>query len=126
MSLKDDLPEIKGTLKFQGYLLYWAVCLFVVLTLFTAGAWYLKPVWLGFERKAFVASHQYIESAQDALVKMADKYDGLSISIMRETNPDAKRLLQTQRQGVIAQMRMKAKNLKSADVPARASRILNR
>lgn len=126
MGKNDDYSPVKDTLKVQGYLLYWAISLFVVIGLFTAAAWYLKPVWLGFERKAFIASHQYIESAQDALVKMADKYDGLSTSILRETNLDAKRALQVQRRGIVAQMRLKAKNLKAADVPARVSVILNR
>jgi hypothetical protein len=33
----------------------------------TTAAYIIKPVWLGFERKAFIESHQYKESQQQAI-----------------------------------------------------------
>ena len=44
-----------------------ALVFVIIGTLATGLAMWLKPVWLGFERKAFKASHQYIEGHQAAI-----------------------------------------------------------
>lgn len=46
---------------------FYAAIFIVIGAVATGFAYWLKPVWLGFERKAFVESHQYIEARQASI-----------------------------------------------------------
>ena len=45
-------------------------------------AW-MRPVWLGFERDAFVASHQYVESHKTKIHTLMEKHDELGVQIAK-------------------------------------------
>ncbi len=64
----------------------------------------MKPVWLGFEREAFVESYQYVESHKDKMLTDVEKYDELEVQIlMYEKSGDTK---------IVDGLRMQQRSLK--------------
>ena len=47
---------------------FWALGIAAILGVISFAAIALRPAWLGFERAAFVSSHQYIESKRTAIL----------------------------------------------------------
>jgi hypothetical protein len=65
----------------SGYVIWY---FFLFLGLVVAGvfiaAW-LRPTWLGYEREAYVESHQYVETVKQEVVTLVGKYDELTTEI---------------------------------------------
>lgn len=61
---------------------YWVLGVILVTgtTFFTV---MLKPQWLGFEREAYVESHQYVESQKSQLLTNIEKHDELEAEISK-------------------------------------------
>lgn len=59
-----------------GSVIAWAVLIVLIGALVTAVGWYTKPFWLGLERKAYTASHQYVEARKTAISNYAAEYRG--------------------------------------------------
>ncbi len=72
----EDL-KIRRQWPFMKAVIVW----FVLISLLVAGlAWarvITLPAWLGFERRAFVASHQYIENKRSAIARYVAQCSGL-------------------------------------------------
>jgi hypothetical protein len=58
-----------------GATLYWyaAVALGIIVAVATT-LYAMKPVWLGFEREAVKASHQYVESSETGMLNWIEAY----------------------------------------------------
>ncbi len=72
----DDL-KIRHQWPFMKTAIVW----FVLISLLFAGLAWARiislPAWLSFERKAFVASHQYIENKRSAVARYVSQCKGL-------------------------------------------------
>lgn len=74
----------------------------------TAATMILKPAWLGFERKAFVASHQYQEAVNDALGHLRAEAARVNVEIAKaKDNPELQAALRGQLDAINVQIRMK-------------------
>jgi len=58
-----------------GWMIKLAVVLALCVVIFTIIILAFKPVFLGFERKAFKQSHQYVEGHETALLMWVDEYN---------------------------------------------------
>ena len=69
--MNNEELRLKNQLPYAKTLIFW----FILGSILVAGlSWttlMLKPAWLGFERKAYVSSHQYIESHRAAAARYA-------------------------------------------------------
>lgn len=71
--------EEHGTISVIGQMHFWIIFATAITAITLAMV--MKPVWLGFEREAFVESHQYVESHKDKLMTDIEEYDGLEAQI---------------------------------------------
>lgn len=61
---------------------YSALGLFIIVAATTV-VYAMKPTWLGFEHKAFVESHQYVEARKTEVINDIEKYHELDARINR-------------------------------------------
>lgn len=77
----DGGPEIIG--RASGYAIwFWALGIALIIGTTFVFAW-LRPAFLGFERKASVESHQYVETQKTQLLTFMEKHDELSAEILK-------------------------------------------
>lgn len=95
------------------------------------GIYYLQPAWLGLERQAFVASHQYIEGKRAMLLKLASEYDDNAVEAerLRAADPvkykDTLRGMRNQQDSLLARIRGEASLLRYNEVPEPVRRLLS-
>jgi len=79
--MKDEDVELHAEITGLGCW-YWAIGLVLIIITGFITMW-LRPVWLGFERKADVASHQYVEARKNEVLTNVEKYDELTAEIAK-------------------------------------------
>ncbi len=96
----DDHEDLKehGTILGIGAIYVWVGIGIVVMA--TTLIMYIKPVWLGMEREAFVESHQYVESHKDKLMASIEEYDELEMEIAKyeQADGDNEKIIEGMRQ----------------------------
>ena len=84
-----------------------------------------KPYWLGLERQAFVASHQYVEARRTELNDLLIKVEEIDVSLVNPSvSEGTKRGLRTQRTGLVQRMKTAASEIPDDAVPSRVTRFL--
>lgn len=81
----------------------------------TALGYWLKPLWLGMERNAYVESHQYSEARKDEMLKIVDNIEEVSSQIAGTENEKLIEQLEMQKDSLRSRLRRVA--AKSKDVP---------
>ena len=66
----------------RGFL-FWIVLIVLVGIGVTYTHACLRPTWLGYERKAYVESHQYVEARKNEVLTNVTKYDELTTEIAK-------------------------------------------
>ncbi len=109
MSTYDDL-DFHATAG-RGFL-FWVILVTAAVVGMTFVHYWLQPTWLGYEHKAFVESHQYIEARKTELLTNIEKYDDLTVQIAKyEQSPDKYVNIIT---GLKAQQRSLARKIRAA------------
>ena len=91
--------------------------------------YFLQPTWLGLERKAYKASHQYIEAKQSLLMKLASEHDKLEAEIRKyeASSVDTSRIvdgLKGQQKGLVERIREEAQRIPQKEIPPSVRRFL--
>lgn len=127
MRITPDKEEVTTTI--WGLTRGWFWLGMFMITIFAVGTGVMmtKPYWLGLERKAFVASHQYVESRRTELVQMHTQITGIDRSIARPgLSAQLKQSLGAQRLAIIARMRNAAAEIPEDSIPPVVVRFLAR
>jgi len=98
----NDLQE-HGKILGISQLYFWTA--FGMLFMSSLVALWLKPAFLGFEREAFVESHQYVEAHKDSLLTNIEEYDELEAEIAKYEQDEAN-------EKIVAGLRAQQKSLK--------------
>jgi hypothetical protein len=102
------------------------VLVFIVGAIGVGYKYVFAPIDKKIERKVAVESHQYQESAQNALVQLAEQYRRLEVDVAKNINNqvvvDA---LNSQMSAIKSQMRLKVKNVPGDMVPIGVRSIIN-
>lgn len=90
---------------------------------------YFKPVWLGFERKAFKASHQYVEGKQTQLMTLGTEYGNLTTEIAKynqnpELNAEIISGLKAQQKSIVSRIKMEAQRIPKDELPESVRKLL--
>ena len=95
---------------------------------------YFKPAFLGFERKAFKESLQYVEAKQGMLLQMVDEYnDAKTEKVKYQTAQDNDQgdyamvieSLEMQQSSLTTRIKNEAQLIKPKDVPDSVQRFIN-
>lgn len=102
----------------------WILILVLLLGSVTA-VYFFVPHWLGLQRKAFKASHQYVEGGNQALLTMNTEFleNKSRIEMYRAENNDGRyndliQTLETQNRGLMIQMKEKANLIGLDKIPS--------
>lgn len=106
----DDIEEVNFFL--GRSFLFWAILIGLVIISGTFVHYWLQPTWLGYEHKAFVSSHQYIEARKTEVLENMAKYDELTVEIAKyeQADGDNSKIIA----GLKMQQRSLAKKIKAA------------
>lgn len=117
-----DEVEATGVILTRGW--FWLAM--VVLTVFVLGTgyWMAKPYWLGLERQAYVASHQYVESQRTAMLDLAAQVEKLDARLTTATGAQ-KSALASQRIALVDRIKAAADKIPADAIPPRINRIIN-
>lgn len=89
----------------------WILFLFLLGIGLTALTYWLKPVWLGFERKAFVASHQYQEAHLTQLANLKEKKAELEVELAKTTDTTIEEALRGQIEAIKIRIKTEERKL---------------
>jgi hypothetical protein len=107
-----------------GYLLL-AIVVFGLAGLGFAARYVFWPAEKKLERKVLVESHQYKQSAQEAVQRHIEAWNRLEADKARSAdNPGLVSALEGQQRAIEAQIRRKMLNLAPGEIPAGAARFL--
>ena len=98
-----------------------------MLTIFFVGTGVMmtKPYWLGLERQAYVASHQYVEARRTSLITLLTQVQGIDTTVKgQELTPAMHNALRRQKSGLVDRMRTAAAEIPADAVPAAVTRYL--
>ena len=125
MRITPSKDEVTGSI--FGITRAWFWSLMVIATVFVgvSGYWMAKPYWLGLERKAYVASPQYVEARRAEMMTMHTQVLGINISIARPgTSAQLKASLGVQKAALLARLREAAAKVPADVVPPAVTRLL--
>jgi len=113
----------------SGSLVWYSVLILAILVVATFATYSLKPTWLGMEREAYKASHQYIESKQTMLLNLAEKFRELEVDIIRyeQAEGDNSEIidgLEAQKTSLLFRMRKESERLPDNELPESVRKIL--
>ena len=122
------MDEFEDDVFFVRKFLFWAILVGAVSVSATYVHYWLQPTWLGYERKAFVESHQYVEARKTEILTNMEKYDELTVDIAKyEQAPgDNSQIiagLKAQQRSLAAKIRAALANLPKDAWPAGAERF---
>lgn len=121
--------NFKEEVAFMGVAIRWWILIGILVTATTFAGLYLRPYFLGLERSAFTASHQYIEARRTKLTTMTEQWHAITVEIVRadrDNNLALKDSLTAQRNALLAQIRQAAFQIPDKDIPSTTRTILRR
>lgn len=127
MRISPNKEEVTGSIFGITRTWFWLGVLLLTVFAVGTGAMMTKPYWLGLERKAFVASHQYVESRRTELVQMHTQIVSIDRSIARgNLRGRLSKALAAQRSALVSRMRNAAAGVPTDAVPPVVARFLTR
>ena len=125
MRITPSKDEVTGSIFGITRGVFWLLILMLTVGGVGTGVWMVKPYWLGLERQAYVASHQYVEAQRAAMISMHTQITGINSSIARPgLSAQLKAALGTQKAALIARLREAAAKVPSDAVPPSVIRLL--
>jgi len=128
MRITPSKEEVTGTIFGLTRGAFWLLVMIGTMGAIGTGYWMVKPYWLGLERQAYTASHQYVEARKTALLDLASEVEKINTAIARTVvgnRGQLKRALAGQRTALVDRMKTEAAKIPADAVPARVYRIIN-
>lgn len=101
-----NLEELGAHAKLTGMLLWYGGFLAFILAVSATIVALTKPVWLGFERRASVASLQYTEARRTEIIADIAQYDSLAVQIAKnKDNAAVVEALESQQRSLATKIR---------------------
>lgn len=119
----------KDEVKSTGFIIsrgwFWLVVILLTGFAVTTGGYMARPYWLDLERKANVASPQYVEARRAELIELVIQVNGIDTSLANPAiSAGLKNALRNQRAGLIQRMATAAAKLPTDAVPSSAIRLI--
>ncbi len=125
MRITPSKDEVTGSIFGITRGIFWLIVVMLTIGAVGTGVWMVKPYWLGLERQAYVASHQYVEAQRAAMITMHTQVLGIDASLVRPGVSVATRAtLSTQKAALIARLREAAAKVPADAVPPAVIRLL--
>lgn len=125
MRITPSKGEVTGSIFGITRGVFWLLILMLTVGGVGTGVWMVKPYWLGLERQAYVASHQYVEAQRAAMITIHTQIIGIDPQLVRsDLSAQLKQALVTQRSALIARLRELAVKVPSDAVPPSVIRLL--
>lgn len=116
--------RVKDQIKYTSNVFVYVVIVFVIGVVLTFATWKLKPVWLGLERQAFKASHQYIDTRVTELSTYSTQYRELSVRINQTDNIGLSNSLKAQQKALLVQIKESIERIPVDEIPESVKSIL--
>ncbi len=125
MRITPSKGEVTGSIFGITRGIFWLVVVMLTIGAVGTGVWMVKPYWLGLERQAYVASHQYVEARRAEMMTMHTQVLGINTSIARPgTSAQLKASLGIQKAALLARLREAAAKVPADAVPPAVIRLL--
>ena len=118
------MSEVRQHMGWTARVGYWWIVIALLIGATVSGVYLAKPVWLGFERRAFVASPQYVEARRTELLQLAGEVRGIDVKIAAADNSSTREALRLQRDALVARMRESIALIPADAVPSEVHRVM--